>query len=396
MANRDFITVEELNYYINNVFLNEELLHNVPVVGEVSGLSIRGEHCYFILKDEKAQISVVFFNCKGRYIPDNGAKVLVRGSINFYQKGGQINVKAYEIIYFGAGLLHLKFEELKKKLEDEGLFREDHKREIPKYPTNVAIITSTKGAAVQDFLTTVRRYNSLVNITIIDVRVQGESCATDIVTALNNADDYGYDVIILARGGGSYEDLFCFNDENIVRTIYNMHTPLISAIGHETDYTLCDFVADMRAITPTAAGELIGYSCEEMRKNVSKIIADISSLANDLFEKKVEDFVDICDDMHIYISSMINNQIIKIKNMLENIKIYENQAIMTKEEKIKQILFNLERLNPLQLLNNGYFRILKDDKYIFRIKDISKNDTIKIIGIDGEIEATVLSKKEKE
>ena len=283
MSERNYITVEELNFYINNVFLNEELLRNVPVVGEVSGCSVVNGHCYFTLKDSKSQIKITYFNVKGKFVPVNGDKVLVRGSVDFYSKNGQVNLRAYEVSYFGAGLINRQLAELKDRLEKEGLFSELHKKELPEFPKRVAVITSIKGAAVQDFITTVRKYNSVTDITVIDVRVQGESCVTDVLQALNNADEYGFDVIVIARGGGSTEDLFYFNDERLVRAIYNTNTPVISAIGHETDYTLCDFVADYRAITPTAAAEKIGYSVQNLKKDFIEKINFISKHINYFF-----------------------------------------------------------------------------------------------------------------
>lgn len=389
MSKREFITVEELNYYINDVFLNQELLHNVPVVGEVSGCSVVGGHCYFTLKDAKAQIKVCLFNCAGKYIPHSGAKVLVRGSVDYYQKNGQINLKAYDVTYFGAGLLYMQYEQLKEKLEKEGLFREEHKLALPDFPKRVAVITSVQGAAVQDFITTVRRYNNLSDISVIDVRVQGEKCVQDIITALVNADDYGFDVIVLARGGGSYEDLFCFNDENLVRTVHRMRTPIISAIGHETDYTLCDFVADYRAITPTAAAEKIGYSVKEMSQNLKNKIRIISALSQNMVDLIIDEFVDVCDEMQTNVNLILNNQYSFILKLLEKIKIYQNVNFNRENQNILEILANLERINPLKLLNNGYFRILLENEYVYKIGELKNNDYIRILGFDGEVNATI-------
>lgn len=389
MANRDYITVEELNFYINNIFLSEELLHNVPVVGEVSGCSVVGGHCYFTLKDPKAQIKVCLFNCAGKYVPQNGEKVLVRGSVDYFIKGGTINVKAYEVKYFGVGLLNVKFQELKDKLEKEGLFREDYKKDLPVLPKRIAIITSIKGAAVQDFITTVRKENTYTDITIIDVRVQGEYCVQDVITALNNADNEFYDLIIIARGGGSYEDLFCFNDENLVRTIFNMNTPVVSAVGHETDYTLCDFVADYRAITPTAAGELIAGTAKNAKQKISDLVENLSDEANDLVKLNVSNFIDICEELKSNVDYLLQKEYSKIKNSLDIAKLQQNAIFERNQADINKNLTILEQLNPLKLLNVGYFRILKEDKYVYKTAELQKNDKIKIMGVDGEIDAIV-------
>lgn len=388
-TNRDYITVEELNFYINNVFLNEELLHNVPVVGEVSGVSFVNGHCYFTLKDQKAQIKCVFFSCPKETIPTNGAKVLVKGSVDYYAKGGQINLKVYAIVNVGIGLLYEQFEKLRKKLEEEGLFREDHKKLLPAFPKRVAVVTSVKGAAVQDFITTVRKYNEMVDITVIDVRVQGEYATKDIVEALTNADEYGYDVVVLARGGGSYEDLFCFNDERIVRTIFDMKTPTISAIGHETDYTLCDYVADKRAITPTAAAEIIGYSASEMKSNVLNLTKTISVFANGILQKSIDSFVDTCDEMQAEVKNMVfaeQNKIFKLSNKM---KILANVAYENEKKELSNKLSILETLNPLKLLNKGYFRIILQDEYVYNVEQMKNNDQVTIVGHDGKVKATI-------
>jgi len=389
MADRSYITVEELNFFINNILHGEELLFNVPVVGEVSGCSVVGGHCYFTLKDDKAQIKVCLFNCYDKFIPKNGDKVLVVGAVDYYIKGGTVNLKAYSVTYFGEGLLAARYNELKNKLEKEGLFREEYKKPIPTVLRRVAIITSIKGAAVQDFLTTVRKGNEMTDITVIDVRVQGEYCVSDIITALTNADSYGYDLIIVARGGGSYEDLFCFNDENLVRTIFDMTTPIVSAVGHETDYTLCDFVADYRAITPTAAGELVASSAINLKANLKTLIDKLRKNANELFDEKVSDFIDNCDIMSQSTKLILQNEYNKIANYLEKAKIYQNAVFERNNAKVSQILTLLKELNPLKLLNSGYFRILKDNNYVYKTKELKENDKIEIMGIDGKIEAVV-------
>lgn len=396
MANRNFITVEELNFYINNVFLSEELLRNVPVVGEVSGCSVVGGHCYFTLKDSVAQIKVCLFNCEGKYVPRNGEKVLVRGGVDFYIKNGTISIKAYEITYFGEGMLEIRFNKLKEKLEQEGLFCEEYKKDLPENINRVAVITSIKGAAIQDFITTARSRNSAVDISIIDVRVQGESCVNDVITALNNADKSGFDMIIIARGGGSYEDLFCFNDEALVRAVFDANTPVVSAIGHETDYTLCDFVADYRAITPTAAGELVASYSDKQKNKIKSLIRKISDTVNNRVEDGIDEFVENCDNLRQTVELLLQRQYNIIANSMEKMKIFQNASFERAKNDIVQKLNILEQLNPLKLLNKGYFRILKENKFIYSLAEIKENDVIKIVGHDGSRNAVVLSGGENE
>ena len=393
MASKDYLTVEELNYYISHIFNEEELLHNVPVVGEVSGCSVVGGHCYFVLKDQKAQIKVVYYNCLPQMVPKNGEKVLVRGSVDYYSKGGQLNVKAYQITPFGQGVLYEQLEKLSRKLEQEGIFRDEHKKEIPVRPKRVAVITSVQGAAVQDFLTTSLRKNTVTDISVIDVRVQGENCVSDVLTALINADEYGFDVIVLARGGGSFEDLYSFNDERIVRTIYNMHTPVISAIGHETDYTLCDYVADYRAITPTAAAEKVAFDSTVLKNEIVDLAERIGDAANDKLDSLAERIRYSAHSIRIKSNYLLKSQYEKIASMAKLMKIYTNHIFSSKSDEISRILTRLDDLSPTKLLKSGYFRIVKDKKDVYQSSEIAVGDEISIIGENEKIKAKVTGKE---
>lgn len=391
--NKDFLTVEELNFYINNIFLNEDLLHNVPVLGEVSGCQVVGGHCYFTLKDEKAQVKIAFFNCKGGYIPINGEKVLVKGQVDYYIKNGQISIIAYQIIPYGKGELHLKLEKLKQKLENEGLFRDEFKKDIPLRPHRIGVITSIKGAAVQDFISTVRKKNQIIDISVIDVRVQGENSAGDIVKALINADDYGFDIIVLTRGGGSFEDLFCFNDEEIIRTIFKMKTPIISAVGHETDYTLCDFVADKRAITPTAAAEIIGFDTKLVKNEIIDLIENISENVNDKYSFLIDKISDFANEIKYKSDILYNKQKQGIINIINFVKTNIKHYINIKGTQITVILEKLESLNPLKLLDRGYFRIEENGEMINSISELELGCKVKMIGIDGIATAEIIDKE---
>lgn len=393
MASKEYLTVEELNYYINHIFNEEELLHNVPVVGEVSGCSLVAGHCYFTLKDKAAQIRVVFYNCPPQLAPKDGEQVLVRGKVDYYSKGGQINVKAYQITPFGKGILYEQLEKLRKKLEEEGIFREEHKKDIPVRPKRVALITSVQGAAVQDFLTTSLKKNTVTDISVIDVRVQGEYCVNDVTTALINADEYGYDVIVLARGGGSFEDLYPFNDERIVRTIYNMHTPVISAIGHETDYTLCDYVADFRAITPTAAAEKVAFDAGLIKNEILDLSDQIKDLVNDNLYETKRKIENIAQNIKDKANFLLRTQYEKILSTVNLINIHTNYIYDAKTKEFATITTRLDDLSPTKLLKSGYFRIVKNKKDVYDSKDIDKNDIITIIGEKEKITATVTGKE---
>lgn len=394
MAER-YLTVQQLNYFISDIFLREELLHNVPVAGEVSGCALRGGNCYFTLKDAYAQISVCFFGyAKDAYIPVDGEQVLIYGGVDFYMKRGTVCLKTYRIEPLGGkGILHVKLEQLKEKLQKEGLFEERYKKEIPARPKNVAVITSVKGAAFQDFFTTVKKKNDIVNLTVIDVRVQGNYCAGDCITALKNADEIGYDVIVLTRGGGSFEDLYAFNDEELVRTVFEMNTPVISAIGHETDYTLCDFVADRRAMTPTAAGQMIGYDVGLIKNEILDLTDEIAVAVKNNYlnikSKLVYGINNIKSKSEMLHVQQINN-IRKAQLIMSNIM---NSKYLNKQSNVRIYMEKLEGLSPVKLLDKGYFKLYKENKIFNRIKELELGDEINIYGIDGKAMAKITGKE---
>ena len=234
------VTVSEVNATIKEC-VESPVFQGLEVFGEVSGFKYSGANAYFTLKDKFSQLSCVCFSARRTYNPKDGESVIVRGSISYWTKGGRLSLQATSIEPVGQGMLALEFERLKQKLADEGLFDESHKKPIPAYPKTVLALTSKTGAVIRDIVTTVRRKNPVIDIVVRDVRVQGEGAAHEIASVLKRVDTLNYDVIIIARGGGSLEDLAPFYDEELVRVIYGMKTPVISAVGHETDFSLCDF-----------------------------------------------------------------------------------------------------------------------------------------------------------
>jgi exodeoxyribonuclease VII large subunit len=396
MNDRNYITVSELNKFIGNIVDSEDLLRSVPVVGEVSGFSTVKNNSYFTLKDDFSQIRVIVFDGRSNgYVPHNGEQVLAVGYVSYYQKTGQISLKAYKVAPFGAGQMHAALEALKEKLTAEGLFDENRKKAIPAHPRKIAVITSVKGAALQDFLTTLAKHNSEQEISVVDVRVQGESCVRDIVTALTYCDAYGFDVVIIARGGGSFEDLYCFNDERLVRAIYGMTTPVISAVGHETDYSLCDMAADYRAITPTAAAEKVAFDTSAERKKIYDLVNKISRMANYTFDEAKEQLFDVSEDIKNSSNRILKHQYELLKNSLNLIKIFTTHTFEAKQANITNIMTRIDDLSPIKLLNRGYFRILYNGKQINDFKKINKNDQIRIIGAREKISAIVTDKEER-
>lgn len=367
MSDRNYITVSELNFYLHNIIDAEELLHGMYLLGEISGVSITKGNLYCTIKDDGAQLPMCCFGVENTYIPENGERVLVFGSPDFYAKGGKLSYIARRIEPFGKGKLHIQLELLKKKLLEEGLFSDGHKTPAPRFPIDVVVVTSINGAVIRDIVTTIRKYNELINITIIDVAVQGKDAVKEIVAGLRLADKVKPDVVILARGGGSFEDLLPFNNEEVVRAIYNMDTYCISAVGHETDYTLADFVADDRALTPTAAAEMVAFDTKALKKDV---ISSIKVAGNRL-------------------SMRIDGEVNKVISKARNVQYVTDKKISEVEAGINARLAKLSALNPVTVLQKGYFRVTADNQNVARISELKTGDEFTLHGADGALTAMV-------
>lgn len=276
----EILTVSELNSYIK--VLIEDNFRFVHLIGEISNFKIHTQsgHYYFTIKDENSQINAVMWKTRNQqllFTPEDGMQVVIKGRVTVYPTRGNYQVEVWEIKPQGAGELQYRFEQLKQKLFDEGLFDEEHKKPLPKYPENVVMITSKTGAVLQDFLNITKRRYPLLNIYLYPVSVQGVNAASSVIEALSETQKLvkskklpNIDIIVIARGGGSIEDLWQFNDEKLARAVFECKIPVVSAIGHEIDFTICDFVADLRAPTPSAAAELITPDIKELIENLDK------------------------------------------------------------------------------------------------------------------------------
>ena len=285
-------SVYELTLYIKNKLETDNKLNNILVRGEVSNLvhSSSG-HIYFSLKDEKSQIRCILFRNSNnlKFKLEHGLKIIVKGKINLYEIKGEYSLIIDEIQPDGLGALHLAFLQLKRKLEEEGLFKKEYKKPIPKFPRNIAIITSETGSVIKDVINITKRRYPLVSLKIIPTLVQGEEAARSIVNSIVRANTLEIDLIILARGGGSLEDLWPFNEEIVARAIFNSKIPIVSAIGHETDFTISDFTADLRAPTPSSAIEILLPDVEEIKKFINMLNKrSINSIINILNIQKTE------------------------------------------------------------------------------------------------------------
>ena len=416
-----YLSVTALTRYIKYKIDNDIHLQEVYLRGEISNFKAhtRG-HYYFTIKDETSRISAIMFSfnaSKLKFLPEDGMKILVKGKISVFESTGNYQIYVEEMMEDGIGNLHIAFEQLKKKLEDEGLFDQKHKKPIPKIPMKVGIITASTGAAIKDILSTIKRRFPICKTILFPCLVQGELAKDDIVKKLDIADNYRLDVIILGRGGGSIEDLWPFNEEIVARKVFSCKTPIISGVGHQIDFTICDFVADVRAETPTGAAEravpklsdlLLEINNFEIRcTNSIKRILDNNKLRlkklkesyvlkNPLgmYEIKEQKLDNIIDKLNTIINTIIYTNKSKLE-IIEGSIIFKDPEVLysDKLKKTNHLIEKLEILNPLNALKRGYSIAKKDDKCINSIKGLKKDDNINIIIKDGEVKAKVMEVK---
>lgn len=412
-----YLTVTALTRYLKFKFENDDNLRKVFIKGEISNFKAHSTgHFYFSIKDEQSRINAIMFSTntkKLNFLPKEGMKILCTGSIRIYESTGNYQIYVDDLIEDGVGSLYIAFEQLKAKLSKEGLFDLKYKKPIPKYPTNIGIVTAPTGAAIRDILSTIKRRFPNVNTYLFPALVQGESSANDIVKKINQAQNFNLDLLIVGRGGGSFEDLNSFNDETLARTIFASKIPIISAVGHEVDFTIADFVADLRAPTPTGAAEMAVPNIIDLKHNIKQYNIRLNEAIlkkvklNSLYLDSIKNSFVIKNPMIMYenkkqkldlILEKINTLIInKIKYQKENLNNIKKNYILnnpsTLYENKKNILTNLiEKLSlvsPLETLKRGYTLTYKDDKLIKSVKDINKNDNLSIKLYDGNINVVV-------
>lgn len=390
------LSVSELNNYIKNVIDNDFILKNSKIKGEISNFKIHvSGHIYFSLKDKNSKINCIMFRSYARelkFIPENGDNVILKGRVSVYQKDGAYQFYCEDIEKEGVGDLFIAFEALKKKLYNEGLFDEYNKKEIPRFAKKIGVITSPTGAAVKDIINVSKRRNKGVEILIYPALVQGENAPKDLINGINyfsNRDDI--DTIIIARGGGSIEELWAFNNEDLAYAIYNCNKPVISGVGHETDFTICDFVSDRRAPTPSAAAEIGVFNLNEVNTNIENYKNRLYNLIRNTINLKFKELNSL--ENAIKINSPMNtvaNEYIKIDN-LKN-KLCHKMESKIEYEKIKLSKANslLNAHNPLNILSKG-FSIIKDEKnnVITTKEKIKENTCINITLKDGSTKVRI-------
>lgn len=389
-------TVSQINTYIKRLFTEDYLLAKIYVKGEVSNCKYHSSgHIYFTLKDESAVMTAVMFagNRSGlSFKMQEGQTVIVLGSISVYERDGKYQLYAREILLDGAGLLYQKFEELKNSLEEMGMFSEEYKKTIPAYARKIGIVTAKTGAAIQDIINITRRRNPYVQLYLYPAKVQGEGAAEMVAEGLWTLDQMGLDVIIVGRGGGSIEDLWAFNEEVVARAIFNCNTPVISGVGHETDTTISDFVADLRAPTPSAAAELAVFNYNEFSKQLS----DSNYLINKRIKEKIESVRRNLEHSKVrlgYLSPLY--QINQKKLYIPDLETRLNDSITGKMKDIRhELAISSEKLNglsPLNRLNKGYSYITDETgRGIKSAQEIHEGQIIRIEFKDGQALTKIL------
>ncbi len=416
------ITVSQLNRYLKLKIEHDVKLNNICVIGEISNFTnhIKSGHLYFSLKDNQSVIKAVMFRqqaIKLAFSPKDGQKVIVCGQVSVYERDGTYQIYATKMLPDGAGELALKFEQLKEKLQNEGLFDLAHKKPIPSYPEKIGIITSPTGAAIEDMLNIFSRRFPVSQLLLYPALVQGDNAAKTLIDGINYFDENEkVDVIVIGRGGGSAEDLWCFNDEGLARRIYNSIVPIVSCIGHETDFTIADFVSDLRAPTPSAAAELcvpdsntVRYQLSELNSKAEKTVQSQINFFSDKLKMLSQrpclsssDFYLI--NLRLKLSQLmlrpcISNpedlyksyrlQLNQNKSLLSNTI---NQINIINRARLSELSAKLDALSPLKVLSRGYSLVTKDLRTV-SASGLEIDDEISIQFCDGKVNAKVTSKK---
>lgn len=389
------LTVSQINRYISFKLKEDKKLRGILVSGEISNFTnhTRTGHLYFTLKDNETSIKAVMFSnmaARLNFIPKNGMRVIVSANVQVYERDGAYQLYVSDMQPDGVGALYLAFEQLKEKLLYEGLFDEAHKKPLPELPSKIGIITSLEAAALQDMLNIISRRYPIVQITIFPALVQGVNAPESLYRAIVQADNAGLDLLICGRGGGSLEDLMAFNNEQLARTIYNCKTPIISAVGHETDTTIADFVADMRAPTPSAAAELavpditVLYDrLNLLEKMLGKAIAmqlNTKYYRLEALEKRLEASVPF---------ARINAYKEKLDIIEKNLNSAYKNKLSEFDKRVAEKAVQLEALSPLKTLARGYSLVYKDNSLVKSAEQLSAGDRINLQLSDGSVFATI-------
>lgn len=396
------LSVSEVNQYIKRILISDPILAHIHVKGEISNYNLHSSgHMYFTLKDKSGKINCVMFksNCEGlKFIPEEGMDIVCKGQISLYERGGQYQLYVDDIEPMGMGALYIAYQQLKNRLEKEGIFDIKHKKQLPYIPKKIAIITSPTGAVVKDIISIISRRFSGVELYIFPASVQGEAAAPSIVNAINLCNSFpSIDVIIIGRGGGSIEELWAFNEEEVARAIFYSNIPVISAVGHETDFTIADFVADLRAATPSVAAELVVPNMVEIKEymnSIEKRLLYSISVKIGVLQQKLSSV------KNNYFFKYPLNSVYEKQQHIDNLVQKLNRLLRAKKELKEKYLSHMgERLNmlsPLSVFSRGYSIVTNENKEIIKsIEQVEKNQVLNIDLADGQIKSKTINIKEE-
>ncbi len=397
--NLPVITVSELNGYIKTMFDSELMMHSLFVAGEVSNLSVhaRTGHMYFSLKDEQATLKAVMFASDASslgFVPEDGMRVTALGRVSVFERDGVYQLYVKRMQPDGAGALAAAFEQLKRKLEREGLFDASRKRQIPRYPKRIGVITSPTGAAVRDIFSVIERRYPYCTVVFAGVSVQGSSAPNEMISALH---EFGQkmcaDVIIIGRGGGSTEDLWCFNDEMLARAVAECPIPVISGVGHETDFTICDFVSDLRAPTPSAAAEIATPDGDAMRMDTAELADRLFCLMNAKLtceRQRLEYMKARCDFTDA--AGLFAGRRSALNDVKTRIDALSEKALHERRLGFAELAARLDSLNPLSVLTRGFAAVSLNGDIAGSASTLSKGDIVNIEFADGTVKAEIIGK----
>ena len=388
-------SVSQLNNYAKGVLDRDENLAHVFVTGEISNYKAHySGHLYMTIKDEAASIKAVMFAgnaSKLRFRPENGMKILAFGSVSLFPRDGSFQLYINDMQPDGVGALNIAFEQLKKKLEAEGLFSRAHKKPLPDFPKKIGVVTSSTGAAVQDIFNVLKRRFPIAEVILRPCQVQGDGAAQDIAQAIAEFNKLkAADVLIVGRGGGSIEDLWAFNEEIVARAVFASEIPVISAVGHETDYTICDFVADLRAPTPSAAAECAVPDIFELKSNLISLRQHIFSLTRNRLniERAVLNTIEKSLALRDPVTN-INEQRKELVYLTEKLTSLTNTVLDKNKSKVSALAGKLDALSPLRVISRGYALVEKNDNPITTVKNLKKDDIISVKLSDGQVKAKI-------
>lgn len=386
----EILTVSQLNRYVKSLLDGDFRLRDLFLRGEISNYTrhYRSGHLYFTLKEGGSAVKAVMFAGYAQELafePENGMAVILRCSVSLYERDGSYQIYVYEMQPDGRGALQVAFEQLYRKLQVQGLFDETNKKPIPRFAQRIGVVTSETGAALQDILNILSRRCPMAQVVFAPALVQGREAPDSLIAALQALDEWGKcDVIIIGRGGGSMEDLWCFNDERLVRQIVACHTPIISAVGHETDFTLCDYAADLRAPTPSAAAELASVKMEQLEERLEILADRTKRAAGHYLAQKEQQLQRLSLQLaHLTPERRLQEYAEKLQNLWNMIQSSEKSVIIKKQEALRLQSARLQALDPMARLAGGYSMVLKDGRVLSSVQQVQKGDSLQVRLHDG-------------